>query len=327
VNVLLKTGNIFIHHDGALGDALLSLPCINVIRKSVSHIHIAGRRDVVQFLKEAGIADEVSSADSRLYSSLYTESLDAAMKSFLSGFGLSSVFTTNTQSRLVKNVRSVISNTRAILTIPPEASSEHAAAFRLEQFGFGADADHRNIRIPIPDNDKLWAAEFLREQGYTAAGQTLITVHPGSGGKKKCWSPENYSALIRHLVTDPRIFCIIFTGPAEEATSVFRHLLCSKRVISLHKESLMRVAALLSLSAFYVGNDSGISHLAGIMGCRGAVLFGPTDPFLWRPQGNALDVVSFIGSGREALPEIVSLYERHDIQSQWSKKTSGDAGE
>jgi heptosyltransferase III len=327
VNVLLKTGNIFIHHDGALGDVLLSLPCIKVIRKSVSHIHIAGRTDVVHFLKEAGIADEVSSADSRRYSWLYTESLDAAMGSFLAGFDLSSVFTTNTQSRLVKNIRSVISNTRAILTIPPEASSEHAAAFRLEQCGFGADAEQRNITIPLSDNDKLWAAEFLREQGYAAAGQSLIIVHPGSGGKKKCWSPENYAALIRHFVTDPRILCIVVTGPAEEAMVVSSNLLYGKRVISLHKESLMRVAALLSLSAFYVGNDSGISHLAGIMGCRGAVLFGPTDPFLWRPQGNTLDVVSFIGSGREALSEIVSLYERHDIRSPWPKKTSGDAGE
>ncbi len=319
--LLMQPRNIFIHHDGALGDMLLSLPCIEIIRGSALHVHIAGRRDVVHFLKEAGIADEVSSADSRLYSSLYTDTLNEEMKSFLSGFDKSFVFTGNTESQLVKNIQGVIADTRTILTIPPEDSARHAAEFRLKQCGYNDDALQEKITIPIPAEDRIWAAELLREQGYTA-GQCLITVHPGSGGKKKCWPLENHAALIRCFMNDHRIFCIVFTGPAEDTASVSRHILCGDRVISLHDESLMRVAALLSLSAFYVGNDSGISHLAAILSCRGAVLFGPTDPYIWRPLGNALDVVHFTGQGAEALPEIisrlnsaVSYHERGDILS------------
>ncbi len=118
---------------------------------------------------------------------------------------------------------------------------------------------------------------------------------------------------------DPRILCIVFTGPAEDAAAVSSLIVCGARVISLHDESLMQVAALIALSSFYVGNDSGISHLAGILGCQGAVLFGPTDPSIWRPQGNALDVVRFIGNGTEALPEIISRF--YSAISQHEKET------
>ena len=286
---------------------LLSLPCISVIRESAPHIHITGRRDLVHFLKEAGIADEVSSADSLLYSSLYTESLDETLRSFLSFFSTAFVFTRYTESPLVTNIRTVIPDTRPILTIPPEPGAEHASEFRMKQCRSGADAEQRKITLCIRSEEKLWAAEFLRGKGY-AAEHSLITLHPGSGGKKKCWPIENYAALIRRFVKDSRIFCIVLAGPAEDAAFISRHIACSERVIFLHNESLMRVAALLSLSAFYLGNDSGISHLAGILGCRGVVLFGPTDPSVWRPQGNTLDVVRFMGSGTGAAPEIFARF-------------------
>ena len=60
---------------------------------------------------------------------------------------------------------------------------------------------------------------------------------------------------------------------------------CRKRA------SLWQVGALLSRADLYVGNDSGVSHLAGAMGARGVVIFGPTCPEQWRPLGGALTVI------------------------------------
>jgi hypothetical protein len=87
----MRKGKVFLHHDGALGDTLLSLPCIRLIRESASLVHIAGRRDVAEFLHKAGIVDEHSSAGSGLYSSLYTECPDERVRGFLSGFDASFV--------------------------------------------------------------------------------------------------------------------------------------------------------------------------------------------------------------------------------------------
>lgn len=300
----MKPGNIFIHHDGALGDTLLSLPCIQIIRESASHIHMAGRRDVVCFMKEAGIADEVSSADSLLYSSLYTESLDEALTSFFSGFDMSFIFTVNTESRLVRNIQSVIPGAEAVLTIPPENNPEHAAQFRAKQCGNGKGAAQRNITIRVPDKEKIWAADLLRKQGCLFPGSRLIMVHPGSGGKKKCRPLEDYALLIRLVMSDPLLFCLVLSGPAEDAETVrvLEQLAGSnKRIVHLHDAPLIRIAALFERSGCYIGNDSGISHLAGIMKCRGTVLFGPTDPRVWRPTGNTLEVLHFEGVSHTAL--------------------------
>ena len=55
--------------------------------------------------------------------------------------------------------------------------------------------------------------------------------------------------------------------------------------------SLPQVVALLRRCSLYVGNDSGISHLAGGVGARGVVLFGPTDPHAWAPRSTTLQVL------------------------------------
>jgi hypothetical protein len=63
---------------------------------------------------------------------------------------------------------------------------------------------------------------------------------------------------------------------------------------------------MLSVSDYYVGNDSGISHLAGVLGCRGIALFGPTDARIWRPLGADMDIIRFDGKDKTG-----SLTARH----------------
>jgi ADP-heptose:LPS heptosyltransferase len=43
----------------------------------------------------------------------------------------------------------------------------------------------------------------------------------------------------------------------------------------------------------YLGNDSGVSHLAGLCGARSVVIFGPTSPTVWRPLGPRVKVEGF----------------------------------
>jgi ADP-heptose:LPS heptosyltransferase len=47
----------------------------------------------------------------------------------------------------------------------------------------------------------------------------------------------------------------------------------------------------LSRAAAFVGNDSGISHLAAAAGARAIVLFGPTDPGNWAPRGRSVHIL------------------------------------
>jgi ADP-heptose:LPS heptosyltransferase len=49
---------------------------------------------------------------------------------------------------------------------------------------------------------------------------------------------------------------------------------------------LPEVAALCRMARVFIGNDSGVSHLAAAAGAPGVVIFGPTDPMRWRPLGD-----------------------------------------
>jgi ADP-heptose:LPS heptosyltransferase len=62
-------------------------------------------------------------------------------------------------------------------------------------------------------------------------------------------------------------------------------------MLHLCNAELTTVTALLHCCELYVGNDSGISHLAAAAGCPGVVLFGPTSPILWGPVSPAVNAL------------------------------------
>jgi ADP-heptose:LPS heptosyltransferase len=60
---------------------------------------------------------------------------------------------------------------------------------------------------------------------------------------------------------------------------------------------LGKLAALMTKSSLYLGNDSGISHLAAACGTPTVALFGPTDPHIWAPLGPRVKIIRWQGEG------------------------------
>jgi len=59
----------------------------------------------------------------------------------------------------------------------------------------------------------------------------------------------------------------------------------------MNNRDLALVAAVISMAHLHIGNDSGISHLAGLLASRSIVIFGPSDSLLWKPVGEKVCVV------------------------------------
>ncbi len=75
---------------------------------------------------------------------------------------------------------------------------------------------------------------------------------------------------------------MVILGPAEASIEpIFREA----GVAVLKDLDLPTVAAIARIAAAFVGNDSGVSHLAAAVGASGVAIFGPTDPARWRPLG------------------------------------------
>ncbi len=289
-------GRVFLHHDGALGDVLLSLPSLRKLRETAACMHLACRSDAGQLLIGAGLVDELSRVDSILYSPLYGDPPYDWSCGALSSFDRAYLFTAG-DSRFADNVRICIPDVRVVRTIPPVGSTEHAALFRLRQCGENGELPDGSP-LMLPKEGVEWAERMLAGHGFVRGRDRMLVVHPGSGGIIKCWSLANYLELMNSILRDQLIWCVVLSGPAEPRGTVdalqalsLRHA----RVIHIRNEPLVHVAAVLLGADYYLGNDSGISHLAGVMQCRGTVLFGPTDPAIWRPLGGQLRTVSFAG--------------------------------
>ncbi len=283
----------FVYHDGALGDTLLSLPCFKSLKGDAGLVHVAGRGDVVRFLRDAGVVDAATSSDQALFASLYTE-IDPRLRTFLSRFDRACVFASEEYPAAAAAIRTVIPRTFLIRTIPPDGSRIHAAQYRFSQLDPDAVFSERYTVLRVPPEKVNVRQSLLREAGYSP-GMALIAVHPGSGGRLKCWPLERYLELIEALQSKRDAFVILFMGDAEDGKlreTACRFARVRKNMLYAADFELVTAASLLLHCSQYIGNDSGFSHLAGLLGCNTIILFGPTDPFIWKPLGPRVETVS-----------------------------------
>ena len=288
-------GKAFVHHDGALGDVLLSLPCIGAIRDNSDLVHLAGPPDVAELLKKSGYVHETSPAGSALFTSLYANEIEGATLDFLEQFDHAVVFTRGGDSLFAANIGKVISRTEIIVTIPPEGVRSHVAQFRLNQLALGGKSDNLHEGLSISPRYLEKGKEFIVRSFGSEGRGPLMVFHPGSGCKRKCWPLEDYFRLVEKLLNRRACRILFLTGIAEEpevADGIHGFAHGHKNVVHIRNEPLIMVASILANSELYVGNDSGITHLAAATGGNVIVLFGPTDPFLWKPLGAGVQVIS-----------------------------------
>ncbi len=122
----------------------------------------------------------------------------------------------------------------------------------------------------------------------------FLAVHPGSGSPAKNWPTERF-AEAAHRLSDGRP-CLLVLGPAEETTRDWPGF-------TVAREWPLRVlGAALSRAGLFLGNDSGVAHLAAASGAPTLTLFGPTDPALWAPVGSRVSTLPAPDGDLAALP-------------------------
>lgn len=109
----------------------------------------------------------------------------------------------------------------------------------------------------------------------------FLAVHPGSGSAAKNWPVERFSALVDVMAAGEP--WLLVEGPADDASAAHLRMLPGAVVAS--GWPLRALGAVLGCAGLYVGNDSGVTHLAAAWGAPTLALFGPTDPAVWGPLG------------------------------------------
>ncbi len=122
-------------------------------------------------------------------------------------------------------------------------------------------------------------------------GKYKYAVMPDSAWAGKCWDFEKFGALVEGLSDG---IPVIFGAKGDERTRDLIDLLLQRGVP--HKAAVGltwgQVAAEIADCSFFVGNDTGLAHVAEALGVPAIVLYGPTSPDLgfrpWRRESRSI---------------------------------------
>jgi heptosyltransferase III len=285
---------------GALGDALLAFPALAHVRREQpdAHVILVARRDVLALARSSGLADSVSDYDDPAWSALFAAEPHPMGRAREAVVGSGVVaWLADPEGAVARNLAAL--GARQIIVAPARptlGSGAHAAlhlARSLAPLGISPPASLQELPLPalLPTADDdacahgAWRALGLRDDS------PVVALHAGSGGAAKRWPPERFAQLARILV-EAGVRPLLIEGP-QDAEVTAHVVAASDPMVPLVARDL-GVGALVSYlrrCAAYVGNDSGVSHLAGLAGVATVALFGPTDPALWAPLGPRVRVL------------------------------------
>jgi len=282
--------HVTIVRTGGLGDTILVLPALAVLREThpsatftlIGSAWAEALRPLVPFATRTVHIDRVFPAARH---GVQAANLFAASSAVI-------VYTATSENDLVSHVRCACPGPVVVWPVAP-AVGLHAAR-HLANAVASVPGEPDALPMPTlqcPHEHRLQARGWMdRQIGH---GVRPIAVHPGSGGKRKCWPAQRFAELAARLQAP----VLLVEGPADtvacrEFAEAFASPVPVVRAIGV---SLSRLAALLSESRGYVGNDSGVSHLAAALGVPTVAVFGPTDPAVWAPLGPEVSVVAARG--------------------------------
>ena len=137
-----------------------------------------------------------------------------------------------------------------------------------------------SIQIKIPAEDLVFARKLLREQN--ANGRINIALHPSADweARFRSWPLANYAQLVKELLRSFDVTFFVLGSQKERLVieETFKGFDRSSLVNVAGKTSITQMAALLSCSDLFIGNDSGPLHLALALNIPSVALFGATSP-------------------------------------------------
>lgn len=143
----------------------------------------------------------------------------------------------------------------------------------------------------------VWTAAEDRARAalLLPSGPPIIALGPTANWAGKIWPPERFAALFRRLAQGPlataRAAILAGPGPAERALAEPVRALIPEAIDLTGRLTLPEAAACLGRAALFVGNDSGLMHIAAAAGTPTVGLFGPTPADEYAPSGRAAQAV------------------------------------
>ncbi len=144
--------------------------------------------------------------------------------------------------------------------------------------------------------------DMERASTFLPAGKPpIIVLAPTANWAPKIWPADRFAALFQRLAATniENAVPAVIAGPGEMEAAMAKPLLQAlpSAIDLVGRLTLPEIAAFLSRSSLFVGNDSGLMHLAAAAGASTLGLFGPTDANEYGPSGERAEAL--VGAGRD----------------------------
>jgi len=284
---------------GALGDFIVTLPTLRLLREKwpAAHIELLGHPRIAEIAVDHFYLNAARSVNHGPLSAFFTPRavLDPAWMDYIASFDLVLSYFYDPDGLFLTNLKRC--RPGQILTHSPRVPDSfplpaaHYFAGILQPLALTLDHDPSSEVFPLP-GDFAAADAFL---SGLKSGTRLVAIHPGSGSESKNWPVEAWAEFGRRLTgADSTITLLLVEGeadgePAQSLVDAWKNL----PLLRARWLPLPILATVLRKSILFLGHDSGISHLAAAASRNLPVitLFGPTAPEVWAPPRSGVRIL------------------------------------
>jgi len=238
---------------GGIGDCILSLPAMEFLKADYTEVWV--REEVAPLIRFADRVRSITSTGLNLLGLPDVPAAPGLIEQLRSFDSIVSWYGSN-RDEFRSHVAALNLPFRFLAALPTPGETIHAADFFLRQVGVEGRAVPR---IDCPDVSR----------------RNFAAIQPFSGSARKNWPLERFRDLAERLRI-PVEWC---AGPEETLENALR------------LTNLWDVARWLASARVYIGNDSGITHLAAAVGTPVVAIFGPSDHTVWAPRGENVQIV------------------------------------
>jgi len=282
----------------ALGDTLMLAPALSNSREW-GEVIVAGRKPGIDFLRPlvSGCLDFEGPG----WHALFTDVPEPGVSLPLREADKIVAFLNDPQGVVKKNLELFFpgASIAALPGYPGENEAVHVALYlagALENSGLPVHAE--KVMTEAMNRPLLLPGHRSRLR---------VVFHPGSGGAQKNHPPEFWMNLVgafREKIRDIKELPLILLGPAEE--KLFPLFSGAKEARILLSPDMDRLSLLLQEALLYVGHDSGITHLAAMLGAPTIALFRHSSVTQWSPLGPRVKVIEASASSPELVEKVLN---------------------
>ncbi len=279
-----KRVRLLILRGGAIGDFILTVPAIAALRERWpdAYIELIGYPHIANLALAAGLVDHVDSLDRAEMARFFSLRPDFTPRQseYIRSFDLVVTYLHDPDGSVRTNFE--LAGAKQVIYGSPIVGEGHAVDHFMKPLEELAIYGEKPVpRLVLGEPRLREGREKLAALGLSASA---VAIHPGSGSAKKNWPVERFVEVARGVQP-------LFTVGEADAEAVAAIRAALPDAVVLEGQTLVELAPVIAACRLFIGNDSGITHLAAALGVPTVALFGPTDPARWAPRGDRVAVL------------------------------------